>query len=545
MEKVGGHHSFQLRALVTLGLAFMHPAMLYSGLFFMLLIPTAMCENSSRVMRQCTLEQACRNQSHFLFSVQNERSVVFEWRLVCENESLRLLIPLVLLAGTVHTGLVLGSFLFAKAGEVLGRKKTLTWSLIASCVSEFILFCSASAYFFSGALLLVGLTLPGALFMPPLLLTEMMDSGHRAAFYFYLQLFACLGAVCSALLSYAMFTWRPLVLGSLGAGLLALVLVQRLKESPRYYAANLSRYQKARSIFQRMASTNRESMFEGTLVGEQMNEYVETGGHQAEKSEIPDQTADRSEILDNSGQHPVSYIDDSVKARESELERGQRCGFVHLCLYASCRSKSLRLFFTSFTTGLACTLNWHQPALVPSPYFALALHSFLYASLILVLLCFTAFIGRKISALLLVLLISITIGVLGTQSHVSLSPEAVTALYAATGLCSAGLWLVLGLWGMELMPTPVRSLVAGGCLGLGIAGSMVIPALGNGGQEGHWTVAVCSLLSLLLLSSLHETKTKPLQDFIEELSDSTAPVKEAPKPPGRPADFSPFNEAQD
>lgn len=505
-----------------------------------------MCENSSRVMRQCTLEQACRNQSHFLFSVQNERSVVFEWRLVCDNESLRLLIPLVLLAGTSHTGLVLGSILFAKAGEVLGRKKTLTWSLIASCVCEFVLFCSASAYFFSGALLLVGLTLPGALLMPPLLLTEMMDSGHRAAFYFYLQIFSCLGAVSSAFISFAMYTWRPLVLGSLGVGLLALVLVQRLKESPRYYAANLSRYQKARAIFQRMASTNRESMFEGTLVGEQMNEYVETGGHHAEKSEIPDQTADRSEILDNSGQHPVSYIDaESVKDRERELERGQRCGFVHLCLYASCRSKSLRLFISSFTTGLACTLNWHQPALHPSPYLTLALHSFLYFLIILVLLCFTTFVGRKISALLLVLLVTIAAGVLGAQGHVSLSPEGVTALYTATGLSSMGLWLVLGLWGMELVPTPVRSLVAGGCLGLGIAGSMVIPTLGNGGREGHWAVAACSLLSLLLLSTLSETKTKPLQDFIEELNDSTAPVKEEPRPPRRAPAFSPFNEVQD
>ena len=497
------------------------------------------------MMRQCTLEQACRTKSHFLFSVQNERSVVFEWRLVCDNEALRLAIPLVLLAGTLHTGLVFGSFLSAKAGEVLGRKKTLTWSLVASCVCEFILFCSASAYFFSGALLLVGLTLPGALIMPPLLLTEMMDSSHRAAFYFYLQLFSCFGAIASGFLSFTMYSWRPIVLGSMGIGLIALVLVQRLKESPRYYAANLSRYQKARAIFQRMASTNRESMFEGTLVGEQMNEYIETGGQHA-KSEIPDQTADRSEILEVSAHQPASFIDaESVKDRERELERGQRCGFVHLCLYSSCRGKAIRLFVSALATGLACTLNWHQPALLPSPYLTLALQAFLYFLLTLVLLGFTAFIGRKITALLLVFTVTVATSLLGAQAQVHLSPEQVTVIYTTIGLCSAGLWMVLGLWGMELVPTPVRSLIMGGGLSIGIVGSMVIPALGNGGQEGHWAVAACSLLTLLLLCSLPETKTKPLQDFIEELTDSTAVVKEQSPPPRRSPNFSPFNEVQD
>ena len=96
---MGGHHSFQTRSLLALGLAYMHPAMMVSGLSFMTLIPSVMCENSARVMRECALEQACKNHAHFLFSVQDERSVVFEWRLVCENEYIRVIIPLLLLLG--------------------------------------------------------------------------------------------------------------------------------------------------------------------------------------------------------------------------------------------------------------------------------------------------------------------------------------------------------------------------------------------------------------------------------------------------------------
>lgn len=99
LEKVGGHHSFQLKALVALGLAYAHPAILAAGLPFMTLVPSVMCENSSRSMRPCALEQACKSHSHFLFSAQEEHSIVFEWRLVCENEYIRLLVPLLLLAG--------------------------------------------------------------------------------------------------------------------------------------------------------------------------------------------------------------------------------------------------------------------------------------------------------------------------------------------------------------------------------------------------------------------------------------------------------------
>ena len=490
-------------------------------------------------MRECTLEQACRNQSHFLFSVKNERSVVFEWRLVCDNEAMRLLIPLILLGGTFHTGFVLGSLLFAKAGEVLGRKKTLTWGLVASCVCEFILFCSASAYFFSVALLLVGVTLPAAIIMPPLLLTEMMDSRHRASFYFYLQLFAFLGALCTSVLSYVMYTWRPMALGSMAVGLLALILVQRIKESPRYYAANLSRYQKARAIFQRIASTNRESMFEGTLVGEQMNEYIETHN---EKSELPDQTADRSEILEVSAQHPVSYIGaESVKDREKELERGQRCGFIHLCVYSSCRSKSMRLFLISFCIGLTYSFDYYQAPFHPSPYFSLILHAGLSLCLLLILLCMATFLGRKLTSMVLAVVVIAGTGVIG--GYAGLTAEAGKVLYLSVRLASEGLGMVVTLWGMELVPTPVRSLVTGTCFGLAVAGAMLIPVVGSGGKQGILAVTASSFLCFLLLCTLSETKTKPLQDFIEELTDSAAP--QPPVPPRQDHNFSPFNEAQD
>lgn len=434
--------------------------------------------------------------------------------------------------------------LYAKAGEVLGRKKALLWGLVTSCLCEFVLFCSASAYFFSATMVVLGASLPGAILFPPLLLTEMMDSSHRDSFYFYLQTFACLGSVTSACISYVMFSWRPIVLGSMAAGLLAIVLLQRVKESPRYYAANLSRYQKARAVFQRMAETNRESMFDGTLVGEQMNEYNETNGRVEEKSEIPDQTADKSEILEQSVQPAHDYLGaDSANDREKDLERGQRCGFVHLCIYRSCRGKTLRMLIACGIAGVAGGAGVAGiGSFSENLYFDVGARTAAVLAMVVVCGLQTALCGRKCTALVFMLAVAALSGVISAASFIPL--QYVPVAYALLTLAGAGLWLVLCLWTLELVPTPVRSLVAGLVLSAAVLGSAVFPTLGAV-PKGYMMVAAAAVVGLCMLAGLPETKTKYLQDFIEELIVSTAPVKPAVRPPRRGPGFSPFNEVQD
>ena len=74
-------------------------------------------------------------------------------------------------------GLCLGCVLAGQLGDGLGRKRTLGWLMLCSCVCQFVLYCSASACFYAAVVFVEGLLLPAPGMMASVLLAEISCAG--------------------------------------------------------------------------------------------------------------------------------------------------------------------------------------------------------------------------------------------------------------------------------------------------------------------------------------------------------------------------------
>ena len=314
--KVGGRGRAQLLCLLCCGLAVAHSASFLMSLPLTLTTPGLLCETETDSMRECLLGEACMARQKAVFSSMEERSVVYEWKLICSQGFYVQVISLCALFG-----LCLGCVLAGQLGDGLGRKRTLGWLMLCSCVCQFVLYCSASAFFYAAVVFVEGLLLPAPGMMASVLLAEITDKRARGPFFVGLSMFYLLGTGCAYLLSFCLLTWRPFLLLSCLFALLCFSLLPFLPESPRFFAFNLSHFQRCRSVLSTLAKANHCEMFEDKLLGERVNEYDETGATKLGESR-----------KDNKADPSNEYIGSANNAeeREKELNRGQRCTYMDL-----------------------------------------------------------------------------------------------------------------------------------------------------------------------------------------------------------------------
>lgn len=531
--KVGGRGRAQFLSLLCCGLAVAHSASFLMSLPLTLTTPSLLCETETDGMRECTLGEACMAGQKAVFSSMEERSVVYEWKLICSQGLYAELICLCALFG-----LCLGCVLAGQLGDGLGRKRTLGWLMLCSCACQFVLYCSASASFYAAVVFVEGLAIPAPGMMGSVLLAEMTDKRARGPFLAGLGMFYLLGTGCAYLLSFCLLTWRPFLLLSCFFALLSFSLLPLLPESPRFLAFNLSHFQRCRAILSRLAKLNHCEMFEDKLLGERANEYDETGATKFGESRKDSKANPSNEYIGSAN---------NVEEREKELNRGQRCTYVDLMRLKSTRGDWLRI------CGVVGVLavNWAELPMregnVKERYTESAVGLGVALGTLLLVMLTANFAGRK----LLARLAFFFQGCLGL-GHLLL-PELGHTTYVqqgSIGACCLATAVSMQLT-LETPATPVRTLFLGAVLSFGVliwtASRFVVLYVPT--HSPAVVLVAANLVGLACTWRMQETAKKRLKDFVEELvqvtpspvalEDSSSDQKRAaPKEPS----FDAFNE---
>lgn len=531
--KVGGRGRAQLLSLLCCGFAMAHSASFLMSLPLTLTTPGLLCETEIDSMKQCSLGEACMDGQKAVFSSLEERSVVYEWKLICSQGFYAEVICLCALFG-----LCLGCVLSGQLGDSLGRKKTLGWLMLCSCVCQFVLYCSASAGFYAAVVFLEGLAVPAPGMMAAVLITETTDKRARGPFIACLGLFYLLGTALAYLLSFLLLTWRPFLLLSCCLAFLSFSLLPFLPESPRFLAFNLSHFQRCRAVLQTIAKRNHCEMFEDKLLGERANEYDETGTTKLGESKKDSKADPSNEYIGSAN---------NAEEREKELNRGQKCTYVDLIRLKSIRADWLR------TTLLVAVLavNWAEvrtsEGSVRERYTDRGLSLGVAISALLVVALTANFAGRK----LLARLAFCFQGCLGFACL--LFPELGSAVYVRQGSIAAcclatGVCMQLTL---ETPASPLRALFVGAVLSFGalVWTASRFAVLNVPTHSPALVLLIANLIGLASTWRMRETAKKRLRDFVEEMvpvaqlpaaqaDPSSDPKRVAPKEPS----FDAFNE---
>ena len=478
-----------------------------------LFIPHTLCERNMDGMEECALAQACIAGQNFVFAANEERSAIFEWKLVCENVIYSNLIPLGCLCGMAYLGTAMSCVLAGQLGDSAGRKRSLLWMLLCSCVCQFILYCSASAPFFTVVVFFVGLFVPAPALLAVVLLSEITDKRARGPFLTMLCMFWVLGTASSYSASFYFLSWRPFLVISTGYGLVFFAFFAAVQESPRFFAANLSRYQRARAALHAIATRNKCEMFEDKLLGEKLNEYDETGA-----TKLADDRKHGGEKVDEKPQLPNEYIGSAqnIDEREKELSRGQHCSYVDLVKLKSLRGDVVRL--CAIAAVLAVDLAEAIAPLsetVHGRYFQRGVAVAVSFS-VLVLVGLTAnFAGRK----LLMRLALFSMGCAGATRIVL--PEISLSGYMQLGyiaMCTLAVAVLVQLT-IEAPATPARCLFMGAVTSCGVfvwTGAkfvvLFVPA-----HHAPGVLVFMNLMGLVGTWRMRETAKKRLKDFVEEM----------------------------
>ena len=506
-------------------LAMIHSSIILTSLNpYILKQPAIKCQQKERLV-PCFEEDVCTSHQKYVFDNHDTRSIVYEWKLICDYKFYQEIAPFLL-----ALGLLIGFFQFGKSGERNGRRISMIVALVCSCSAEFVLFCSASPWFFDIVILLLGIGLGGCLVLPWVWICEVVCPKRRYMFLGFLALAWAAGEGIACGISYSFFTWRPLVLSSLASGLLSMAILARyMKESPRYWAVNLCRYIKARAIFQKISESNRAIMFEDQLQGESLSQYGETSGVAGGNSErsIERGSMDASSMDNSQFAVPFEYLgaNNSPDEREHELqqERGQHCDYVHLCKLSSVRWKNFRLSVVSLLLGLF--IGSSSIYEVVSEY----KESYLRCSGLLFGLCIYSLLSRFTYIRWSTVLIA---GIDMVLVNVMYLHQAIVGIAQGLGYMAIGCVIIQVL---ETMPTPLRCIGVswyGAVMTVGfVIGSWVIPTFIEVLPGYATAIILLHALPLILLNKTHNR----LQDFIEELISIGSPIDVGPQiePPPR------------
>ena len=265
ISAVGGHHTYQKRALCVICLLCFTVGTSVFAVDFMTAEPKLTCAGGS-----CGSVKPC-DAPNFEVSDDSPKTPATEWRLLC-SESL-----FVHMLNWVYCGsLALGALFFSCVERSIGRKRTMHWSsglgLIAgACVC-------GSPYFYTlyGSMALKGIADAGVGLTAAISVVEMTDGGFRSWFVGAGMGAGTLGYFAGYGTGLLLPHWRVVAMLPPILFVLSQPLFRFLLESPRYLAAIKGKYPSSRNVLQLISSTNRHPHFNDMLEGEKVIGYQET-----------------------------------------------------------------------------------------------------------------------------------------------------------------------------------------------------------------------------------------------------------------------------
>lgn len=443
-----------------------------------------------------------------------------------------------LASGTFISAIMIGTFLNSLLGEKQGRLYMLRWSVAISTLTEFLILASGDIWYFTVCIGLLGLFLQGSLIFPFIYITEVASYSARTNCLLALSVCYVVAYLPSYFLVYHFFTWRPIVIASLACGLFCFLFSWTLVESPRYFAVNLSLFNKARTALEYIAQSNKKPMFEGLLQGEILNQYSETIRRHAsvdviDKKEYSGFALENSDIIDNSeiiennairenleiseevirDVAPFEYLGGAVNAVERELflDRGQSLGFLDL-FKENLRYKSIVLAVLWCIHGGNLYIYSHSSIFDGDMYLDITFF---------VIFCSAGFaicaaVGICIKGKKLISLFCVFSGLFsGIQGALLLNQTSSSASFAIGLAAISGFQGVLLIYSLEIFPTGARSngfglMLLGSLVGLIISSQLL--------SFSSILLCIFSLLSIVfpvLLYKLEDTSKVPLSDYSE------------------------------
>lgn len=217
------------------------------GLGFYLAVPTFICKDGSR----CSASRACE-EGDYSFASDSVHSLVYEWKLVCDQQYQ------VSVIGTCYfLGVTVGSLLISTFADGYGRQRT---CLCASLLLGSALLAAA----FAPWVLVVDLvtavagfaetTLTASVF---LLLNESVPSELRSWYSGLSFVFWSAGTMMDALLFYTLPGWREVMLVSAVIAFASAIGLMRSHESVRWLVVNRKDFSAGLAVLRKTAKANK------------------------------------------------------------------------------------------------------------------------------------------------------------------------------------------------------------------------------------------------------------------------------------------------
>ncbi|KAK7469887.1 hypothetical protein BaRGS_00036107, partial [Batillaria attramentaria] len=448
-----------------------------------------------------------------------DASIVSEFDLVCGRSSLAALTQTLLSLGSG-----LGSVVCPTLSDLFGRKRVLVISqslmfvasLVAGLAPNYIVFLVVKGV--SLTAITAGL--------------ELFPSTHRFlanGFWETLWWAICLASL--ALLAYLLRfeSWRVLQLSTCGAAALVVVMIVVLHEPLQWLIAN-NKEAEAEIIIQKAAKMNRKDVmkvldaFHG-LKSEQKgreNKALDTTDL-AETAEGTDTTTDNTR---ENGDTTDSDKYDRTMGIKENVHDEEKLGFKKMFTHRRLRTNILVSWFIWFVD------NWVYNALyLMSSQLAGSLHLNFFlnaavegASCIMILLLLERLGRKKLIAVFHFVagLSLVASGVCFNFQDTYTSLKIVGTIFSLCGKMGiSGSFNTIYLYTPEIFPTNIRNRALGTSMAVSTVGAMIAPFTDSLADYGIWITGVvfglCSLLAMLLLLLLPESKGRDLPQTVKDL----------------------------
>ncbi|GFO17498.1 solute carrier family 22 member 21 [Plakobranchus ocellatus] len=495
LDQAGGFGLFQL---ITTFCLFYNKFMTGWSMFQMAfagIVPSWVCEGpegtdpqnwtikSCRVMVNASSGEMAECQTYNFTG--DKHTIISEWDLVCDLDWVEKAVTSIQMGG-----LLVGALLAGQMGDVLGRRRTTYLFVLEHSVLNILIAFSPSWQVFAICRFFIGLGVGGILVAAFTLGMEFLPTRWR-------PMCACLpvwamGVSMFALTAWLLEDWAKLHLICGVCGLPAILGYFYVPESLRYLTVK-GRLEEAESVVAKIARTNGKPFPPKT-------------------SEILQAVAQKErEVHENEAQY--TYLD---LFRDAYIAR--------ITLIFCFEWFSFSVIFYGISFGIS--------ALAGNLYLNIFLMDALVVPLLIVIFFTKNIIGRRMTALPLLLLATVTsftvVALLKVDSEKEYG-EIITglSLTAKTGIGAS--WAVLQTWGTEIYPTVTRNLGYGAANTAARVGGIIMPYvidLDDYMVPAYIVISILLLVDTLLLLLLPETKGTVMSDSLAARarhSDLTSP----------------------
>jgi MFS family permease len=257
MKKAGRFGIFQKKIFALVTLFQLLAAAYVLSITFVGLAPTWRCSGENNSSSKLPLVQRCHkfetnDNCKPVYDKTQFLSIAHEWDLICSKAHY-----VNLTQSGLFFGFLLGSFIFGKLADTIGRRKTIIISLIVLTIFSFLIPLSPNVLIFG--LFRAGLGFAAAGGIPMfILVSEMLGQSNRSLLSVSISFTFAIGFVTLSIAAYLLNDWRKLSL------LIAILIVpfllcyKMIPESP-LWLLSVGEEVKARRLVAYIAKTNKST----------------------------------------------------------------------------------------------------------------------------------------------------------------------------------------------------------------------------------------------------------------------------------------------